>query len=137
MRNLIISSLLIIVLGVCIFIVCSGDFHAVAGEALDGKSYSINYTEYGKSGNPTKDVLIFKDGKFESEDCEQYGFGPAIYESASKDGATLFEATTTSEKEGKIEWEGKVEGDSITGNFMWSKPGQEPILYTYSGSIKK
>jgi len=137
MRNFIYSTFFFLVLGVCLSVIVSSEFNAVADETLDGKSFSINYTEYGKSGNPTKDVLIFKDGKFQSKDCEQYGFGPAIYELASKDGATLFESTLTSEKEGKVEWEGKVEGDSITGNFMWSKPGQEPVLYTYAGSLKK
>jgi len=137
MKNLVFSTLLIFVLGVCLSIIGSGEFSAAAGESLDGKSFNIKLSEYGKDGQPSDDELIFKDGTFTSTDCEQYGFGPATYESASKDGATLFEATTSSEKEGKIEWEGKVQGDSITGNFMWSKPGQEPIMYTYSGSLKK
>lgn len=137
MRNLAFSTFLVFLLGVCLSIIGTGEHNAAAGESLDGKTFNIKLTEYGKDGQPTDDELIFKDGTFSSSECEQYGFGPATYESASKNGATLFEATNSSEKEGKIEWEGKVEGDSITGNFMWSKPGQEPILYTYAGSLKK
>ena len=137
MRNLVCSTFLVFVLGLCLSIIGTGEYKAAAADSLDGKTFNIKLTEYGKDGQPTDDELIFKDGTFFSSECEQYGFGPATYESASKNGATLFEATTSSEKEGKIEWEGKVEGDNITGNFMWSKPGQEPILYTYAGSLKK
>ena len=137
MRNLVCSTFLVFVLGLCLSIIGTGEYKAAAADSLDGKTFNIKLTEYGKDGEPTDDELIFKDGTFFSSECEQYGFGQATYESASKNGATLFEATTSSEKEGKIEWEGKVEGDNITGNFMWSKPGQEPILYTYAGSLKK
>lgn len=137
MRNLVCSTFLVFVLGLCLSIIGTGEYNAAAGDSLDDKTFNIKLTEYGKDGQPTDDELIFKNGTFSSSECKQYGFGPATYESASKKGATLFEATTTSEKEGNIQWEGKVVGDSITGNFMWSKPGQEPILYTYSGSLKK
>lgn len=137
MRKLVLSTLFIFALGVCSLVISSGEFNAAAEEALDGKSFNIKISEYGKDSDPTDDVLIFKDETLLSTECEQYGFGPGTYETARKDGKTLFEATTTSEKEGKIEWEGKIEGDSITGNFMWSKPGQEPILYTYAGSLNK
>jgi len=137
MRHITFLTLFVLVFAVSLSIISSNPNYAVAGELLDGKSFQVKITEYGKGGQPTDDVLIFKDGTFFSTNCEQYGFGTAMYESVSKSGAILFEATSTSKTEGKNEWEGKVQGDSITGNFMWSKPGQEPIFYTYAGSLKK
>ncbi len=137
MRHIVFSSLLFFAIAVCLSIINSSPDYAAADESLDGKSFQVKITEYGKGGQPTDDVLIFKDGTFFSTDCEQYGFGSAQYESVSKGGATLFEATAKSKTDGITEWEGKVQGDSITGNFMWSKKDQEPIMYTYAGSLKK
>ncbi len=137
MRYVVISTLQIFVLSVCLSFISFNLNYAAADESLDGKSFQVKITEYGKGGQPTDDVLIFKDGTFFSTDCEQYGFGSAQYESVSKGGATLFEATAKSKTDGITEWEGKVQGDSITGNFMWSKKDQKPIMYTYAGSLKK
>jgi hypothetical protein len=103
---------------------------------LDGKSFLVELSET-KKHEVTKDELIFKDGTFFSVECEQYGFGPASYESKSKGDAILFESTLNSDKEGKTEWEGSVKGDKITGTMIWSKVGQNPIIYTYMGTIKK
>ncbi len=137
MRYAIKSTIHILILAVFTSIICLGSNYAHAGELLDGRTFNVQYSKYGEKGQPTDDMLIFKDGKFLSTGCEEYGFGSAIYESVTKDEAVLFESTTKSDKEGIIEWEGKVEGDSISGNFMWSKPGQEPIFYIYSGNLKK
>jgi hypothetical protein len=103
---------------------------------LDGRSFSVELTEANKS-EATKDELIFKDGTFFSAECEKYGFTPAPYESKSKDGAILFKSALTSGKEGKTEWEGSVKGDEISGTMFWSKEGQDPIIYTYKGAVKK
>ena len=54
-------------------------------------------------------------------------------EAADAEIATL----TAAVEEGKAEWEGAVKGDDISGTFIWSKEGQDPIIYTYKGSIKK
>lgn len=137
MRDIVISTLQIFVLSVCLSFISSNLNYAAADESLDGKSFQVKITEYGKGGQPTDDVLIFKDGAFFSTDCEQYGFGSAAYESRSKGDTTVFKSALTSDKEGKAEWEGKVKGDDITGTFIWSKEGQDPIIYTYAGSLKK
>ena len=109
---------------------------AVADDSLDGKSFLVELSET-KNNEVTKDELIFKDGTFFSVECEQYGFGPASYESKSEGDAILFESTIVSDKEGKFEWEGSVKGDKITGTSIWSKEGQDPIIYTYKGNMKK
>jgi hypothetical protein len=109
---------------------------AVADDSLDGKSFLVELSET-KKHEVTKDELIFKDGTFFSVECEQYGFGPASYESKSKGDAILFKSTLVSDREGKSEWEGSVKGDKITGTSIWSKEGQEPIIFTYEGNMKK
>ncbi len=137
MRSILISAVYLLVLTVSLSVIGAGNNTASAGDSLDGKSFSVKVSEHNKNGETTDDELIFKDGTFFSADCEQYGFTPASYESKSKGAATLFKSTLTSEKEGKAEWEGVVKGDNITGTFIWSKEGQDPIIYTYIGSIKE
>jgi len=125
------------VFAVCLSIISSTPNYAVADDSLDGKTFSVKITEHGKDGEARDDEIIFKDGTFFSTDCEQYGFGSAPYEYRTKDGTTLFITSATSEKEGEIQWEGKVEGDQISGTSIWSKAGQDPIIYKYKGSLKK
>ncbi|MCI0480328.1 MAG: hypothetical protein L0213_01925 [Candidatus Dadabacteria bacterium] len=136
MRNLLISSIYLCIYFVCASLISANLNAALAGETLDGRSFSVEMTETSKN-EAAKDELIFKDGTFFSTECEQYGFTPAPYESKSKDGAVLFKSTLTSGKEGKTEWEGSVKGDEISGTMFWSKEGQDPIIYSYKGTIKK
>ncbi|MEQ9620053.1 MAG: hypothetical protein RIG61_12880 [Deltaproteobacteria bacterium] len=137
MRFILISTLSLLVLAVCLSIISANLNVAFADDSLDGKSFLVKLHEHGKDEEATDDELIFKGGTFFSADCEQYGFSPASYETKSKGDTTLFESTLVSDKEGKAEWEGAVKGDEITGTFIWSKEGQEPIIYSYEGSIKK
>lgn len=118
-------------------VIGAGLHSASADDSLDGKTFSVKISEDGKDGEATDDELIFKDGTFFSTDCEQYGFTPAPYESMSNDGVTKFKSTLMSDKEGKAEWEGGVKGGHIKGTFIWSKDGQDPIIYTYVGTMEK
>lgn len=104
--------------------------------ALDGKSFAGTFTEKGKTKGD-KDTLVFKDGKFRSTACDSYGFTEAAYTAAAKDGATSFEATTESPKEGTMKWMGTVRGDRIEGAAVWMKKGQADISYTFHGELKK
>lgn len=137
MRYILNSSLFLFVMVVSFSIISTGLDSAFADSSLDGKTFSVQLSEHGKKGEPTDDELIFKDGTFFSTDCEQYGFGSSPYETRTKGDLILFKSTLTSEKEGKGEWEGRVSGDKISGLFIWSKAGQDPIIYEYEGSIKK
>lgn len=136
MRYILIASVYLFIFSVCASVISTNLNTASADETLDGRSFSVELTETSKN-EAAKDELIFKDGTFFSSECEQYGFTPAPYESKSKDGAVLFKSTLTSSKEGKTEWEGSVKGDEISGTMFWSKEGQDPIVYTYNGTIKK
>lgn len=137
MRYFAFPTLFVLVFAVCLSIIGFNPNFAAADDSLDGKTYSIKINEHGKDGEVRDDVVMFKDGTFLSKDCEQYGFGAAPYEYRANDGVTLFITSTKSEKEGEIQWEGKVEGDEISGTMIWSKPGQEAIFYKYKGNLKK
>jgi hypothetical protein len=136
MRFISYYSILIFVLALSISIIGARVDTAVADDSLDGKSFSVELTDTGTK-EATEDELVFKDGTFMSTECEQYGFTPGEYESKSKGGAVLFESTLMSDKEGKAEWEGSVQGGNITGTMIWTKAGQDPIIYTYEGTLKE
>jgi len=137
MRRMVFSTLLLFVFAVGLSIINFNRNYAAADDSLDGKSFVVKISEHGKNSEASEDELIFKDGTFFSSDCEQYGFGSAPYESRSNGDTILFKSTLMSDKEGKSEWEGKVKGDKITGIFIWSKAGQDPIIYDYEGRTKK
>jgi len=136
MRDILISSVYLLIFSVCVSFIGAGLHTASAGEALDGRTFSVELIETGQN-ETTKDELIFKDGTFFSSECEQYGFTPSKYESRTKDGVILFKSALTSGKEGKTEWEGAVTGDEVSGTMFWTKEGQEPVIYSYKGAIKK
>jgi hypothetical protein len=104
--------------------------------ALDGKSFAVEGAEKGKT-KAEKDSLIFKDGKFRSTGCDQYGFAEAPYTTTKAGDATKFEAETSSAKEGKIKWSGTIKGDTAEGSYLWTKAGQKPIEYWFKTPAKK
>ncbi len=108
---------------------------ASAEGLLDGKTFEAEASEKGKE-DKTPDTLIFKDGMFTSTDCEQYGFKAAPYSATEQDGVISFESQATSDTEGTVAWSGTVDGGNISGTFVWTKPGQDAIEYTYSGKVK-
>ncbi len=136
MRYIVISSFYLFIFSVCASLTGANLNAALADDSLDGRSFSVELTETGKN-EATMDELIFKDGTFLSTGCEKYGFTPSQYESKSKAGVVMFKSTLTSGKEGKTEWEGAVTGDGISGTMFWTKEGQEPVIYSYKGAIKK
>jgi hypothetical protein len=109
---------------------------ARAGGKLDGKTFDLVVSEKGKEATQ-KDQIIFKDGKFRSPGCDQYGFVEAEYKTTDAAGALTFDVVTKSEKEGEIHWTGSVKGDSVEGSYVWTKTGQAPIEYTFKGTLQK
>jgi hypothetical protein len=97
---------------------------------LDGRTYAIKYKEKG-AWFALKDTLLFRNGRFRSMECDPYGFADAGY---TGDGQH-FTAESSSEKEGRIAWEGTLRGEELEGTFVWTRPGKNPILYTYKGSM--
>jgi hypothetical protein len=105
---------------------------ALAKGTLDGKVFTVDSAEKGKTSTE-KDDVDFANGKLHSKGCDQWGFGAGAY----KTDGNKFEADTTSAKEGKIHWSGTVVGDKIEGTYVWTKAGQKPIEYGFKGTLKK
>ena len=113
--------------------VCLGLAPLVAhagGGALDGRTYSAEVGEKGKpaeKGKPNDD-LVFTSGQFRSTGCDPYGFTPAAYTTQAAGDGVKFEADTTSAKEGKIHWTGRVRGDRCClGPRPLAAPGQRAL----------
>ena len=116
----------------------------VAAQAvpLDGKVFVADIGFKGKDAHEKGDVLTFRDGKFHSAHCDQYGYNKGEYKSSTQGDATTFETETQSEKYGRLMWKGTVRGDQIEGSFtMFPKPGffnrnPAPIEHWFKGQPK-
>ena len=90
--------------------------------ALDGRNFDGIVLECGKTSGDA-DTLIFKDGRFRSTACDQYGYGDGPY-SATRSGETVvFEAETESPKYGKLLWKGVVRGPRLDGTMTMVRDG--------------
>ncbi len=105
--------------------------------ALDGKTFVVQTGEEGKKAEAVSDEIAFRDGKMHSSGCDSYGFGDGEYTTMNHQGALMFRARTNSAKEGVIAWNGTVRGDDLQGQYVWTKPGQKPIVYWMKGTVKK
>lgn len=87
---------------------------------LDGRTYT---GQNGSKGKPADhdDEFIFSNGMFRSTSCDAYGFESGPYQTEVVDGVIYFKATTKSPSHGQMVWEGKVDGESIDGTFLWTK----------------
>lgn len=121
---------------ISIFILATALAFAGNQPSLDGKTFAGEVVEKGKAAGD-KDELSFAEGKFHSKGCDPYGFGPTAYTAKQDGDSILFESHTTSEKEGSIHWTGKVTGEACEASFVWSKPGQKDIEYSFKGMLKK
>jgi hypothetical protein len=90
---------------------------------LDGRTFDGVVLERGKTSGDA-DTIIFKDGRFRSTACDQYGYGDGPY-SASVTGDTItFEAETESPKYGKLLWKGQVRGQKLDGVMTMVRDGK-------------
>jgi hypothetical protein len=93
----------------------------VAGSALDGRAFSITGTDLA-SGATLEDKVLFRDGTFQSVDCQEYcDFGWSEYRTKVIDGVTYFTTTTLCpDAPHTVVWYGAVEGDAITLELTWT-----------------
>ncbi len=87
--------------------------------ALNGKQFVGETGEQGK-GDHHADTIVFKDGKFRSLDCENWGFGPAPYSVEQRGETYSFASTLVSPHLGTLEWKGTIAGDKANGTFRWT-----------------
>ena len=109
---------------------------------LDGKVFVADAGEKGKAADEKADIITFKDGKFHSSLCDQYGYGKANYKAVAQGDAIVFEVETQSEKDGRLVWKGSVTGDQIEGNFTHYRKGgffnsnPAPVEHWFKGKAK-
>jgi len=101
-----------------------------AQATLDGRTFKIESFTGGKSEG--MENMIFRDGKVENDVCTQWGFGdaPYTYDLQSR----VFKYTLTSASEGRMDWEGTLSANVVSGKMVWVKAGQNDIHYTFKGA---
>lgn len=124
------------VMVVCVFALGIGAASVFAGGGpLDGQSFTINMK--GPDGKDAPDDLVFKDGRFDSIACHEYGFGDAPYTAEKTGPVTTFKATTHSEKAGEFEWAATVSADGkIAGTATMKGKDGKTSVYQISGAKK-
>jgi len=96
-----------------------GQVQAAKG-ILDGKTFVGPKGHKGEKATGVEE-LTFRDGKFYSIPCAQWGFGGGDYSVKVEGEIIYFEATTLSAKHGKMVWKGTVRGDEVEGTYIWTK----------------
>lgn len=93
--------------------------------ALDGRAFSI-VADLDTSDAPETDVLLFRDGQFQSTDCEDYcNFGWTDYQTwtETEAGAEIVHFTVTTRcptAPHTVVWVGQVMGDEIEVEMSWT-----------------
>src|SRR2546430_4603746 len=87
-------------------------FSLAHAESVDGRRFEGVFIERGKTSGDA-DTLIFKDGRFHSTACDQYGYSDAPYKTVTAGDTVRFEAETVSAKYGKLLWAGAIRGGKL------------------------
>ena len=97
----------------------AGDW--TASSALDGISYSISGRDLA-SGTVLEDVIVFKNGTFQSTNCEEYcDFGWSDYQTKEVDGVIHFTATAICPyAPHTVVWHGTITSDEIVFDVSWT-----------------
>jgi len=94
--------------------------------ALDGRKFEGVFIQRGKTSGDA-DTIVFKDGRFRSLACDQYGYSDAPYKTAAMGDTTRFEAQTQSAKYGKLVWTGVVRDGKLDAKAMMVREGKSDI----------
>jgi hypothetical protein len=95
-------------------------------ETLDGRSFTGVFLERGKTSGDA-DTLTFRNGRFHSSACDQYGYGDAPYKTVAAGDTLRFEAETMSPKYGKLSWSGEVHGKKLDATVMMERKGKSAL----------
>lgn len=98
-----------------------GDWAATG--ALDGMTFQIYGEDLSNdSGAVLEDSIVFRDGTFQSTDCEEYcNFGWSDYETKEIDGIIHFTATALCpDAPHTVVWYGTVTGDDVAVDVTWT-----------------
>ena len=95
--------------------------HLEGSGALDGLAFESELGPVGKSAD-MEDTLIFDKGLFVSAECYRTCNFPAqpYFVRRGNGGIEFISETRCPNKDAEIVWRGKVEGNSIQGEFTWT-----------------
>jgi hypothetical protein len=103
-------------------------------------TWAINLTPNGTDANirgvkAFPETLTFTAYMFSTKTLADHGFGPVQYDEDTRAfGPATFKCTQTSDKEGKIVWQGMTTGQDITGTIVWTKADGTVVHYDYQGN---
>jgi hypothetical protein len=97
-----------------------GEAPAING-TLEGKVFVGHTGPLGSTAIDGEDEIIFKNGRFLSTACNNWGFGSAPYQAAVKPDGIHFEALTRSPRHGQIQWRGVMAGNTLEATYLWTK----------------
>ena len=131
MRNVFNAMLCVVLLaGACAVVA-----RAAGRDAFEG-TWKVTVTP-DDGGKPYEDTLVFKTGKFTSENGKKHDFAETEYEGDFRGGQIgTFTATAKSKKEGSAKWTGTVAPGQIQGTLAWTKADGSVVNYTYRGERK-
>ena len=67
--------------------------------------------------------------------CHEYGFFASPYRTYSENGKLRFNFINESAYEGELIFDGIVDGETITGTYIWKKDGRKDLKYKFSGKL--
>jgi hypothetical protein len=108
----------------------------VTKETLDGQQFEVDFVadpQDKKGKSPGSDTIAFAGGK---GDCvraaKAFGFVPGPCTATNKGKAVEFVFTMISPQHGEIRFTGVINGKSISGERVWSKPNKTPITHRFT-----
>jgi hypothetical protein len=107
-------------------LICSGGA-AVSSEATDaaiaieGKVFVGHTGPLNSTAIDGEDEIVFKNGRFLSTACINWGFDSPPYRATVKPDGIHFEALTQSPRHGQILWRGVVSGNILEATYLWTK----------------
>ena len=85
---------------------------------LDGMAFVVEWGPKGQPADEKDDLLTFRDGQFHSTACDKYGFRKGAYQAIAQGTDVVFTAETTSDKQGRLAWKGRIESTTIEGTIV-------------------
>jgi hypothetical protein len=102
------------------------------GADLDGTRWKMRFRSAKAWLHVWKgDLMLFEAGKFADRECDSYGFAQSPYGVQQRNGRRLWRATRFNPDGERVDWEGQVEGDRMTGSFTWSRPDGRSRTYKF------
>ncbi|MFH0799981.1 MAG: hypothetical protein V2A66_07375 [Pseudomonadota bacterium] len=106
-----------------------------AASPLEKNLWRVELAEEGTQVPQFIDRVTFNDGKINSAIFERKKFLSSSYDSREKgDNLTVWAAKQQSDESGKIEWQGELQGDAMTGTLIWKQLDGKTLKYAITGS---